>query len=86
MLYLPVTIFSRVQVLIRRLALKVRYTTQEVGWETLTSIAIGEAKRLPTKRQDAKDYVLELYENKKDKHSKFDFQSLLDKEMEKLNE
>lgn len=60
--------------------------TQEVGWETLTSIAIGEAKRLPTKRQDAKDYVLELYENKKDKHSKFDFQSLLDKEMEKLNE
>ena len=39
--------------------------TQEVGWETLTSIAIGEAKRLPTKRQDAKDYVLELYESKK---------------------
>lgn len=60
--------------------------TQEVGWATLTSIVIGEAEGLPTKRQDAKDYVLELYENKKDKHSKFDFQSLLDKEMEKLNE
>ena len=57
-----------------------------MGWATLTFIAIGETERLPTKRQDAKDYVLELYENKKDKHSKFDFQSLLDKEMEKLNE
>ena len=86
MLCLPVTIFSRVQFLIHRLVLKVRYMTQEVGRETLTSIAIGEAKRLPTKRQDAKDYVLELYESKKNKHSKFDFQSLLDKEMEKLNE
>ena len=52
----------------------------------MTSIAIGEAKRLPTKRQDAKDYVPELYESKKNKHSKFDFQSLLDKEMEKLDE
>ena len=52
----------------------------------MTSIAIGEVERLPTKRQDAKDYVLELYESKKNKHSKFDFQSLLDKEMEKLNE
>ena len=60
--------------------------TQEVGWATLTSIVIGETERLPTKRQDAKDYVLELYESKKDKHSKFDFQSLLNKEMEKLNE
>lgn len=60
--------------------------TQEVGWATLTSIVTGEAERLPTKRQDAKDYVLELYENKKDKHSKFDFQALLSKEMEKLNE
>lgn len=60
--------------------------TQEVGWATLTSIAIGEAEKLPTKRQDAKDYVLELYESKKGKHGKFDFQSLLDKEMEKLNE
>lgn len=60
--------------------------TQEVGWATLTSIVIGEAERLPTKRQDAKDYVLELYESKKDKHSRFDFQSLLNKEMEKLNE
>lgn len=60
--------------------------TQEVGWATLTSIAIGEAEKLPAKRQDAKDYVLELYESKKDKHGKFDFQSLLDKEMEKLNE
>ena len=60
--------------------------TQEVGWATLTSIVIGEAERLPAKRQDAKDYVLELYESKKDKHSKFDFQSLQDKEMEKLNE
>ena len=60
--------------------------TPEVGWATLTSIVIGEAERLPTKRQDAKDYVLELYESKKDKHSKFDFQSLLNKEMEKLNE
>lgn len=52
----------------------------------MTSIVIGETERLPTKRQDAKDYVLELYESKKDKHSKFDFQSLLNKEMEKLNE
>ena len=60
--------------------------TQEVGWANLTSIVIGETERLPTKRQDAKDYVLELYESKKDKHSKFDFQSLLNKEMEKLNE
>ena len=60
--------------------------TQEVGWETLTYIAIGETERLPAKRQDVKDYVLELCESKKDKHSKFDFQSLLDKEMEKLNE
>lgn len=60
--------------------------TQEVGWATLTSIVIGEVERLPTKRQDAKAYVLELYESKKDKHSKFDFQSLLNKEMEKLNE
>lgn len=60
--------------------------TQEVGWATLTSIVIGEAERLPTKRQDAKDYVLELYESKKDKHSKFDFQTLLSREMEKLNE
>lgn len=60
--------------------------TQEVGWVTLTSIVIGEAERLPTKRQDAKDYVLELYESKKDKHSKFDFQTLLSREMEKLNE
>lgn len=60
--------------------------TQEVGWATLTSIVIGEAERLPTKRQDAKDFVLELYESKKDKHSRFDFQSLLNKEMEKLNE
>lgn len=60
--------------------------TQEVGWATLTSIAIGETERLPAKRQDAKDYVLELYESKKDKHSKFDFQTLLSREMEKLNE
>lgn len=52
----------------------------------MTSIAIGEAERLPTKRQDAKDYMLELYESKKDKHSKFDFQALLSREMEKLNE
>lgn len=60
--------------------------TQEVGWATLTSIVIGEVERPPTKRQDAKDYVLELYESKKDKHSKFDFQTLLSREMEKLNE
>ena len=60
--------------------------TQEVGWVILTSIVIGEAERLPTKRQDAKDYMLELCESKKDKHSKFDFQALLSKEMEKLNE
>lgn len=52
----------------------------------MTYIAIGETERLPAKRQDAKDYVLELCESKKDKHSKFDFQSLLDKEMEKLDE
>lgn len=38
------------------------------------------------KRQNEKEYLLELYHNKKCEHSKFDFQSLLDKEMEKLNE
>lgn len=53
----------------------------------MTSIVIGEVvEKQPTKRQDAKDYVLELYESKKDKHSKFDFQTLLSREMEKLNE
>ena len=38
------------------------------------------------KRQSEKEYLLELYHNKKCEHSKFDFQSLLDKEMEKLDE
>lgn len=53
----------------------------------MTSIAIGEVvEKQSMKRQGEKDYILGLYENKKDKHSKFDFQSLLNKEMEKLNE
>lgn len=38
------------------------------------------------KRQSEKEYLLELYHDKKCEHSKFDFQSLLDKEMAKLNE
>lgn len=53
----------------------------------MTSIAIGEVvEKQPMKRQGEKDYILELYEKKKDEHGKFDFQSLLNKEMEKLNE
>ena len=52
----------------------------------MTSIAIGEVvERQPMKRQGEKDYILELYGKKKE-HNKFDFQSLLDREMEKLNE
>lgn len=50
--------------------------------ETLTSTAIGSQ----LKRQSANDYLQELYRAKRHKDKSFDFQALLDKEMEKLNE
>ena len=50
--------------------------------EILTSTAIGSQ----LKRQSANDYLQELYRAKRHKNKSFDFQALLDKEMEKLNE
>lgn len=50
--------------------------------EILTSTAIGSQ----LKRQSANDYLQELYQAKRHKDKSFDFQALLDKEMEKLNE
>lgn len=52
------------------------------GNGTLTSTAIGSQ----LKRQSANDYLQELYRAKRHKDKSFDFQALLDKEMEKLNE
>ena len=48
--------------------------------EILTSTAIGSQ----LKRQSAKDYL--QYRAKRHEDKSFDFQALLDKEMEKLNE
>jgi hypothetical protein len=50
--------------------------------EILTSTAIGSQ----LKRQSVNDYLQELYRAKRHKDKSFDFQALLDKEMEKLNE
>lgn len=50
--------------------------------EILTSTAIGSQ----LKRQSANDYLQELYRTKRHKDKSFDFQALLDKEMERLNE
>lgn len=50
--------------------------------EILTSTAIGSQ----LKRQSANDYLQELYRAKRHEDKSFDFQALLDKEMEKLNE
>ena len=55
--------------------------TREVEMEILTSTAIGSQ----LKRQSANDY-LQLYRAKRHEDKSFDFQALLDKEMEKLNE
>lgn len=56
--------------------------TKGAEMETLTSTAIGSQ----LKRQSANDYLQELYRAKRHKDKSFDFQALLDKEMEKLNE
>ena len=56
--------------------------TKGVEMEILTSTAIGSQ----LKRQSANDYLQELYRAKRRKNKSFDFQALLDKEMEKLNE
>ena len=53
--------------------------TREVEMEILTSTAIGSQ----LKRQSANDY---LQRAKRHKDKSFDFQALLDKEMEKLDE
>lgn len=60
--------------------------TQEAGQEILTSIAIGRVEKTSDslKRQDAKDYLLELYHSKRHSDNKFDFQTALNREMEKL--
>lgn len=50
--------------------------------EILTSTAIGSQ----LKRQSANDYLQELYRAKRHEDKSFDFQTLLDKEVEKLNE
>ncbi len=68
--------------LILLLAYKELYMTKEAEMETLTSTAIGSQ----LKRQSANDYLQELYRAKRHKDKSFDFQALLDKEMEKLNE
>ena len=56
--------------------------TREVEMEILTSTAIGSQ----LKRQSANDYLQELYQTKRHEDKSFDFQALLDKEMEKLDE
>lgn len=56
--------------------------TKGAEMEILTSTAIGSQ----LKRQSANDYLQELYRAKRHKDKAFDFQALLDKEMEKLNE
>ena len=56
--------------------------TREVEMETLTSTAIGSQ----LKRQSANDYLQELYRAKRHKNKSFDFQALLDKEIENLYE
>ena len=56
--------------------------TKGVEMEILTSTAIGSQ----LKRQSANDYLQELYRAKRHEDKSFDFQALLDKEMEKLNE
>lgn len=56
--------------------------TKGAEMEILTSTAIGSQ----LKRQSANDYLQELYRAKRHKDKSFDFQTLLDKEMEKLNE
>ena len=52
----------------------------------MTSIAIGRAEKNSDilKRQDAKDYLLELYHDRRHSDNKFDFQMALNREMEKL--
>ena len=52
--------------------------TREAEMEILTSTAIGSQ----LKRQSANDYL----QAKRHEDKSFDFQALLDKEMEKLNE
>ena len=64
------------------LAYKELYMTRGAEMEILTSTAIGSQ----LKRQSANDYLQELYRAKRHKDKSFDFQALLDKEMEKLNE
>ena len=64
------------------LAYKGLYMTRGAEMEILTSTAIGSQ----LKRQSANDYLQELYRAKRHKDKSFDFQALLDKEMEKLNE
>ena len=64
------------------LAYKGLYMTRVAEMEILTSTAIGSQ----LKRQSANDYLQELYRAKRHKDKSFDFQALLDKEMEKLNE
>jgi len=68
--------------LILLLAYKELYMTKGVEMEILTSTAIGSQ----LKRQSANDYLQELYRAKRHEDKSFDFQALLDKEMEKLNE
>lgn len=50
----------------------------------MVAIAIGD-RQYDLKRQTEKEYLMEIYKGKKDKHNKFDFQALLDKETERLN-
>lgn len=62
--------------------------TQEVEEEILTFTAIGKVQKTSDglKRQEAKDYLLELYHTKRHSNTAFDFQAALDKEIKKISE
>ena len=79
---MQVTMYHTELWLILLLAYKELYMTKGAEMEILTSTAIGSQ----LKRQSANDYLQELYRAKRHKNKSFDFQALLDKEMEKLNE
>ena len=53
----------------------------------MTFTAIGKLQETSDglKHQEAKDYLLELYHTKRHKNTAFDFQTILDKEMEKIS-
>lgn len=62
--------------------------TVEVGVETLIFMLIGRIENLQKnmKRQNANEFLQELFGKNKCEIEHFDFEKILDREIEKLNE